>query len=150
MRDVSLPSGSGVLRAPRGPGSRGGRGFKPQGGSRGRQGPRLVAHDKEDNSKARTEDVVTSESREKTFKDPLLSAPSQHKQNTIKQTALPYTQVILASDWSIRVTWPDPCSLIGQVLVFCNYTSIAQATADLLNSRGFPAVYMSTVQDQAR
>ena len=111
MRDVSLPSGSGVLRAPRGPGSRGGRGFKPQGGSRGRQGPRLVAHDKEDNSKARTEDVVTSESREKTFKDPLLSAPSQHKQNTIKQTALlsllsslPYTQVILASDWSIRVT----------------------------------------------
>ena len=42
------------------------------------------------------------------------------------------------------------CSLIGQVLVFSNYTSIAQATADFLNSRGFPAVYMSAVQDQAR
>ena len=61
--------------------------------------------------------------------------PSQHRQNTIKQTALlsllsvlPYTQC----------------------LVFSNYTSIAQATADFLNSRGFPAVYMSAVQDQAR
>ena len=75
MPDVSLPSGSGVLRAPRWPGSRGGRGFKTQGGSRGRQGPRLVAHDKGDNREARTEDVVTSESREKTFEDLLLSAP---------------------------------------------------------------------------
>ena len=61
--------------------------------------------------------------------------PAQHRQNTIKQTALlsllsvlPYTQC----------------------LVFSNYTSIAQATADFLNSRGFPAVYMSAVQDQAR
>ena len=34
--------------------------------------------------------------------------------------------------------------------MFSNYTSIAQATADFLNSRGFPAVYMSAVQDQAR
>ena len=75
MPDVSLPSGSGVVRAPRGPGSRGGRGFKTQGGSRGRQGPRLVAHDKGDNREARTEDVVTSESREKAFEDLLLSAP---------------------------------------------------------------------------
>ena len=75
MPDVSLPTGSGAIRAPRGPGARGGRGFKSQGGSRGRGGPRLVAHDIEDGRKARTEDVVTSESREKTFEDLLLSAP---------------------------------------------------------------------------
>ena len=37
-----------------------------------------------------------------------------------------------------------------QVLVFSNYSTIAQATADYLNSRGFPAVYMSSNQDQAR
>ena len=73
MPDVSLPTGA--IRAPRGPGARGGRGFKPQGGSRGRGGPRLVAHDIEDRRKARTEDVVTSESREKTFEDLLLSSP---------------------------------------------------------------------------
>ena len=35
---------------------------------------------------------------------PVAQCPVQHRQNTIKQTALPYTQVILASDWSIRVT----------------------------------------------
>ena len=34
-----------------------------------------MAHDIEDGRKARTEDVVTSESREKTFEDLLLTAP---------------------------------------------------------------------------
>ena len=61
--------------------------------------------------------------------------PAQHKQNTIKQSAL------LALLSALPYT---------QCLVFSNYTSIAQATADFLNSRGFPAVYMSAVQDQAR
>jgi len=61
--------------------------------------------------------------------------PVQQKQNTIKQSAL------LAVLSAIPYT---------QVLVFSNYTSIAQATADFLNSRGFPAVYMAAVQDQAR
>ena len=61
--------------------------------------------------------------------------PVQQKQNTIKQSAL------LAALSAIPYT---------QVLVFSNYTSIAQATADFLNSRGFPAVYMAAVQDQAR
>ena len=61
--------------------------------------------------------------------------PAQHKQNTIKQSAL------LALLSALPYT---------QCLVFSNYTSTAQATADFLNSRGFPAVYMSAVQDQAR
>ena len=67
MPDVSLPTGA--IRAPKGSGSRGGRGFKRA--SRGRS--QFVAHDLE--SKTRTEDVVTEESREKTFTDLLLSDP---------------------------------------------------------------------------
>ena len=66
---------------------------------------------------------------------PVSQCPVQHKQNTIKQTAL------LSLLSSLPYT---------QCLVFSNYTSIAQATADYLNSRGFPAVFMSAVQDQAR
>ena len=67
MPDVSLPTGA--VRAPRGP--KGGRGF-PRG--RGRAAPsQFVAHDLE--AKTRTEDVVSSENREKTFADLLLSPP---------------------------------------------------------------------------
>ena len=74
MPDISLPSGT--VRAPRGPGSKGGRGFRGRGqGGGGRAQNRLVAHDIEDARKQRTEDVVTEESREKTFADLLLSAP---------------------------------------------------------------------------
>ena len=67
------------------------------------------------------------------FVMPVKSSPVQHKQNTIKQTAL------LSLLSSIPYT---------QCLVFSNYTSISQATADFLNSRGFPAVYMSATQVQ--
>ena len=38
----------------------------------------------------------------------------------------------------------------SQALVFSNYSTIAQSTSDFLNSRGFPAVFMSAGQDQAR
>ena len=43
-------------------------------GSRGSE-PRLAAHNIENRQKERTVDVVTSETREKTFEDLLLSAP---------------------------------------------------------------------------
>merc|ERR1719323_470602 len=66
---------------------------------------------------------------------PVKTSPVQQKQNTIKQTAL------------LNLLSSIPYS---QCLVFSNYTSISQATADYLNSRGFPAVYMSAGQDQAR
>ena len=62
-------------------------------------------------------------------------SPVQQRQNTIKQTAL----LSLLS-----------CLPYSQCLVFSNYTSIAQATTDFLNSRGFPAIFMSAGQDQAR
>ena len=68
MPDIGLPTG--VTRAPRGPGARGGKGFKRD----SRAGVRLdqyVAHDID--KKERTEDVVTGESREKTFADLLIS-----------------------------------------------------------------------------
>ena len=64
---------------------------------------------------------------------PVSHCPVQHKQNTIKQSAL------LALLSALPYT---------QCLVFSNYTSTTQATADFLNSRGFPAVYMSAVQDR--
>jgi len=73
MPEVGLPTGA--SRAPRGPGAgggKGGRGFK-RGGGRG-QGVGGVAHDIT-GKKERTEDVVTGESREKTFADLLLSSP---------------------------------------------------------------------------
>ena len=64
MPDISLPTGA--VRAPRGP--KAGAGFHGRGrGARSQ----LVAHDI--SRKARTEDVVTSESRQKTFSDLLLS-----------------------------------------------------------------------------
>ena len=64
MPDISLPTGA--VRAPRGPKT--GAGFHGRGrGARSQ----LVAHDI--SRKARTEDVVTSESRQKTFSDLLLS-----------------------------------------------------------------------------
>ena len=68
MPDVSLPTGA--VRAPKGPRAGSGRGF--QGRGRGQRSG-LVAHDIE--RKARTEDVVTQESRQKTFSDLLLSSP---------------------------------------------------------------------------
>jgi len=61
--------------------------------------------------------------------------PAQARQTTIKQAAL---LTILSS---VPYT---------QVLVFSNYSTIAQATADFLNSRGFPAIFISAGQDQAR
>jgi len=67
MPDVGLPTGA--TRAPRGPG-RGGRGFKRGGVGRG-HGVGGIAHDI--TGKERTEDVVTGESRQKTFSDLLLS-----------------------------------------------------------------------------
>ena len=36
----------------------------------------------------------------------------------------------------------------SQVLVFSNYQTIAQSTADYLNARGYPAIYMSASQNQ--
>ena len=62
-------------------------------------------------------------------------SPAQQRQNSIKQTAL----------LSVLSSLP-----YTQCLVFSNYTSIAQATADFLNTRGFPAVFISAGQDQAR
>ena len=74
MPDVSLPTGA--LRAPRGPKT--GPGFNRRGrGGRGQ----FVAHDIE--AKSRTEDVITSESREKTFADLLISAPVLKGDGTI-------------------------------------------------------------------
>jgi len=70
MPDVGLPTGA--TRAPKGPG-RGGRGFKRGGVGRG-HGVGGIAHDIT-GKKERTEDVVTGESREKTFSDLLLSPP---------------------------------------------------------------------------
>jgi len=70
MPDVGLPTGA--TRAPRGPG-RGGKGFKRGGGGRG-QSAGGIAHDIT-GKKERTEDVVTGESRQKTFTDLLLSQP---------------------------------------------------------------------------
>ena len=70
MPDIGLPTGA--TRAPKGPpGARGGRGFK-RGGGRGSS--QFVAHEL-GGVKERTEDVVTGESRKKTFPDLLLSQP---------------------------------------------------------------------------
>ena len=69
------------------------------------------------------------------FMLPVSHSPVQQRQNSIRQTAL----------LSLLSSLP-----YSQCLVFSNYSTIAQSTADFLNSRGFPAVYMSAGQDQAR
>ena len=40
--------------------------------------------------------------------------------------------------------------VVSQCLVFSNYQTIAQSTADYLNSRGFPSIFISAGQDQQR
>jgi len=62
-------------------------------------------------------------------------SPAAARQNAIKQAAL---LNILSS---VSYT---------QCLVFSNYSTIAQSTADFLNSRGFPAIFISAGQDQTR
>jgi len=62
-------------------------------------------------------------------------SPVQQKQNQIKQSAL---LKILSS-----VSY-------NQCLIFSNYQLIAQSTADFLNSRGFPAIFISAGQEQVR
>ena len=69
MPDIGLPTGA--TRAPKGLPARGGRGYK-RGGGRGSS--QFVAHEL-GGVKERTEDVVTGESRKKTFPDLLLSQP---------------------------------------------------------------------------
>ena len=66
---------------------------------------------------------------------PTLHSPAPAKQSQLKQAAL---LNILS------------CVPYSQALVFSNYSTIAQATCDFLNSRGFPAVFMSSGQDQER
>ena len=65
----------------------------------------------------------------------LESSPSQPKQNQIKQLAI------------LKILSSVPFT---QCLVFSNYQLIAQSTADFLNSRGFPAIFISAGQDQMR
>merc|ERR1712059_16223 len=62
-------------------------------------------------------------------------SPAQARQTAIKHAAL------------LKVLSTVPYS---QVLVFSNYSTIAQSTTDFLNSRGFPAIFMSAGQDQTR
>jgi len=61
--------------------------------------------------------------------------PVQTKQISIKHAAL----------LNLLSTVP-----YNQVLVFSNYSTLAQSTSDFLNSRGFPSICMSAVQDQSR
>ena len=61
--------------------------------------------------------------------------PAPARQTGLKQAAL------------LNVLSSVPYS---QALVFSNYSTIAQSTCDYLNSRGFPAVFMSSGQDQSR
>eukprot|EP00088_Acartia_fossae_P058660 TRINITY_DN689_c0_g1_i1.p1 TRINITY_DN689_c0_g1~~TRINITY_DN689_c0_g1_i1.p1 ORF type:complete len:701 (-),score=69.58 TRINITY_DN689_c0_g1_i1:320-2422(-) len=62
-------------------------------------------------------------------------SPSQMKQNQIKQEAL------------LKILSSIP---YNQCLVFSNYQTLAQSTADFLNSRGFPSICISAGQDQHR
>ena len=66
---------------------------------------------------------------------PVDRSPAAARQTALKQAAL------------LNVLSSVPYS---QALVFSNYSTIAQSTSDFLNSRGFPAVFMSSGQDQAR
>jgi superfamily II DNA/RNA helicase len=62
-------------------------------------------------------------------------SPSNPRQNQIKQEAL---LKILSS-----VSY-------NQCLIFSNFQVIAQSSADFLNSRGFPSIFISAGQDQVR
>ena len=65
----------------------------------------------------------------------LKHSPSNPKQNQLKQEAL----LKLLSSISYN-----------QCLIFSNFQVIAQSTADFLNSRGFPSIFISAGQDQIR
>jgi superfamily II DNA/RNA helicase len=79
-----------------------------------------------------TSQVLTGVSQ---FLLPVPHCPAQARQTSIKHTAL------------LKLLSTVPYS---QVLVFSNYSTIAQSTTDFLNSRGFPAIFMSAGQDQSR
>ena len=66
---------------------------------------------------------------------PVDRSPAAARQTALKHAAL------------LNVLSSVPYS---QALVFSNYSTIAQSTSDFLNSRGFPAVFMSSGQDQTR
>ena len=66
---------------------------------------------------------------------PLEFSPVPVKQSQVKQAAL------LALLSSVAYS---------QCLVFSNYQLVAQSAADFLNSRGFPAIVISAIQDQSR
>ena len=80
----------------------------------------------------KTSQVLTGVSQ---FLLPVDRSPAAARQTALKHTAL------------LNVLSSVPYS---QALVFSNYSTIAQSTSDFLNSRGFPAVFMSAGQDQAR
>lgn len=65
----------------------------------------------------------------------LEQSPSKPRQNQIKQEAL------------LKILSSIP---YNQCLVFSNFQVIAQSTADFLNSRGFPSIFISAGQDQIR
>ena len=66
---------------------------------------------------------------------PLEMSPVLAKQNQVKHAAL------------LSVLSSVPYS---QCLVFADYKVIAESVADFLNSRGYPAIFISAAQDQAR
>jgi ATP-dependent RNA helicase DDX20 len=66
---------------------------------------------------------------------PVEASPVPAKQNQVKQAAL--LKLLSSVSYS-------------QCLVFSNYQVIAQSVADFLNSRGFPAIFISAGQDQTR
>jgi len=65
----------------------------------------------------------------------LEGSPSQTKRNQIKQSAVLKVLSTVA---------------YNQCLIFSNYQINAHSTADFLNSRGFPAIFISAGQDQLR
>merc|ERR1711962_62461 len=69
------------------------------------------------------------------FVHTIAHSPTAARQTSLKQAGL------------LNILSSVPYS---QVLVFSNYSTIAQSTCDYLNSRGFPAVFISSNQDQAR
>ena len=71
MPDIGVGLPTGATRAPKGPPSKGVRGFKRDGG---RSISQFAAHEL-GGVNERTEDVVTGEGRKKTFPDLLLSQP---------------------------------------------------------------------------
>merc|ERR1711962_587453 len=69
------------------------------------------------------------------FVHTIAHSPTAARQTSLKQAGL------------LNILSSVPYS---QVLVFSNYSTIAQSTCDYLNSRGFPAVFISSNQDQTR